>query len=286
MLHVSPDRPIEPSALGVLTTVQRVAEALALDWLVIGAMARDIMLKGVFDLDAGRATRDVDLAVVVSGWNQFEDLKSALLGTALFREARGIAHRLYYATGGGSEGYPLDVIPFGGTEQPEHVIAWPPDRQVMNVAGYGEALAAALEVEVAPGLVIRVASLPGLAILKLFAWRARRNLDARDAADLAILFRRYADAGNLDRLYGDEMSALETVDFRVELAGPRLLGRDVRRIIAAPTADRIGEILDREADRLVTDLAKNLRSEDPVAEAEALLEQFRTGIDEEEIARS
>ena len=149
MLHVSPDRPLEPSALGVLTTVRRVAKEFALDWRVIGAMARDIMLKGVFDLDAGRATRDVDLAVVVSGWNQFENLKSALLSTGLFREARGIAHRLYHATGAGSEGYPLDVIPFGGTEQPEHVIAWPPDMaEVMNVAGYGEALAAALEVEV------------------------------------------------------------------------------------------------------------------------------------------
>ena len=104
---------------------------------------------------------------------------------------------------------------------------------------------------------------------------------------MAILFRRYADAGNVDRLYGKEMSALEAVDFRVELAGPRLLGRDVRRIIAAPTADRIREILDREADRLVTDLAKNLRSEDPVADAETLLEQFRTGLFEDrETSRS
>jgi predicted nucleotidyltransferase len=38
----------------------------------------------------------------------------------------------------------------------------------MNVAGYREAFHAAPSVEIDPGFVVRVVSLPGLAILKLF----------------------------------------------------------------------------------------------------------------------
>jgi hypothetical protein len=44
---------------------------------------------------------------------------------------------------------------------------------VMNVAGFEEVLAAALQIELELGLVISVASLPGLAILKLAAWADR-----------------------------------------------------------------------------------------------------------------
>jgi predicted nucleotidyltransferase len=47
----------------------------------------------------------------------------------------------------------------------------------MNVAGYREALAAAPAVEIQPGFVVRVVSLPGLAILKLFAWADRGTED-------------------------------------------------------------------------------------------------------------
>jgi predicted nucleotidyltransferase len=39
----------------------------------------------------------------------------------------------------------------------------------MSTAGYREIFAAALEVEVSPGLVVRIASLPGLAVMKVVA---------------------------------------------------------------------------------------------------------------------
>jgi predicted nucleotidyltransferase len=57
----------------------------AQDWKILedalGATARNILLTGVFGLSAGRATRDVDLAVAVEGWPQFEAIKVRLVGT-------------------------------------------------------------------------------------------------------------------------------------------------------------------------------------------------------------
>jgi hypothetical protein len=52
----------------------------------------------------------------------------------------------------------------------------------MNVAAFTDVLANAVEVQIAETIWIPVASLAGLAILKLFAWLDRR--DPRDAADL------------------------------------------------------------------------------------------------------
>lgn len=60
----------------------------------------------------------------------------------------------------------MDLIPFGGLEQEAHQIAWPPDMNVvMNVTGYTEALASALDVDTGGGRVIRVVSIPSLAAL-------------------------------------------------------------------------------------------------------------------------
>ena len=235
----------------------------------------------MFGLDTGRATRDVDLAVAVAGWPQFEVIKARLVGTGAFVSDEGTAQRLYHRAASEGTGYPLDLIPFGGVEQPKSRIAWPPDRDVvMNVAGYGEALASAVPMEVEPGFVVRVASLPGLAILKLLAWADRGAADTRDAIDLATLLRQYSDAGNEDRLYGAEIAVLEVVNYDLELAGARFLGMDASRIAAPATRGQVLVLLDDPArmDRLVLDMARGLSvTEDPGAAAGALLVQFKAG---------
>ncbi len=284
MLSVARERPIDPVTLEVLRQFDRVARELALDYFVVGAMARDILLTGVFGLSAGRATRDVDLAVAVEGWLQFEAIKVRLVGTGAFVSDERVAQRLYHRVASERRGYPLDLIPFGGVELPGNEIAWPPDRSVvMNVAGYGEALASAVPVEVEPGFAVRVASLPGLAILKLVAWTDRGTGDPRDAIDLATLLRRYAAAGSEDRLYGTELGVLEVVNYDLDLAGARLLGMDAGRIAAPSTRGQILALLDDPArlDRLVLDVARGLRAtQDAVAAAGELLAQFKAGFQE------
>lgn len=235
MLSVAPDRPVDPPAIAILRQVDPVARALGVEYLVTGATARDIVLVGVFGLETGRGTRDVDLAIAVDGWPAFAAMRTHLVATGAFAADQQIVHRLFHLRGE-RRGYPIDLIPFGAIEDPGATIAWPPDRSVvMSVAGYREAFDAAAPVEVVPGFVVRVVSLPGLALLKLIAWADRGAADPRDAIDLAILLRRYHAAGNEDRLYGAEIAVLEAAGYDIDLAGPRLLGRDVARISRAET---------------------------------------------------
>jgi predicted nucleotidyltransferase len=282
VLYVNPEHPIDPITDAVLREIDSLANKLGLPYFVAGAMARDIVLTNVFGLTTGRATRDVDFAIAVENWEQFETVKNQLVASGRFESANKQTQRLYYKAANGKGGYPVDIIPFRGVENPHNKIAWPPDTDmIMNVVGYEEALATSIRVQVQQEFVIHVASLPGLALLKLFAWADRGNENPKDAQDLVILMRGYAAAGNHDRLYGDAIDMMEAVNFDLDLAGPRLLGRDTRNIASQTTLEQLDGLLGNNAtaERLITDMAREMRTFDnPLDQAERLLEQFKAGL--------
>ena len=114
---------------------------------------------------------------------------------------------------------------------------------MMNVTGYEEVLAASEEVEVAPGQTVHVATLAGLIILKIFAWMDRGRENPKDAKDIYQIMLNYARSGNTDRLYNEEMEMLEAVAHDPDLAGIRLLGRDVAQLAKPETATKLLGIL-------------------------------------------
>ena len=281
MFCVKLDRPVDPVAVSVMREVDTVAREMHLPYFLVGAMARDVLLGHVFGLNTGRATRDVDFAFALADWAQFRQIQDRLIASGRFAAVRDIAHRLLFSPDGDDQGRMVDLLPFGGVEQPTHTIAWPPDMHIiMHVAGFSEALQTALLVQVATGLIIRVASLAGLALLKLFAWRDRGLEDTRDATDLVTLCRHYAEAGNLDRIYAEALPALQAVDFDVELAGAWLLGKDTVATASPQTCVQLKALLSdaRTSERLVNDMAKALRSSgDAGTYAKQLLDQFTRG---------
>jgi predicted nucleotidyltransferase len=281
MLYVTSDRPVDPIAVSVMRAVDAVAKDLHLSYFLVGAMARDVLLGHVFGLNPGRATRDMDVAFALQDWEQFQQIRDRLIADGGFVVVRDVAHRLLFSPDGDTQSYIVDLIPFGGVEQPTHTIAWPPDMHtIMHVTGFSEALQTAPLVQVATGFTVHVASLPGLALLKLFAWQDRGLEDSRDAIDLVTLCRHYAEAGNLDRIYDEAMLALEAVGFDIELAGAWLLGMDTAVTAAPQTRVRLRALLGdaRVSERLGNDMAKALRSsENAVQYTAQLLDQFTQG---------
>lgn len=268
----------------LLTVLQAVAEEAAsagIDCMLVGATARDLLLTHVFGIPARRATHDVDFAVAVEDWDQFEDLKTRLLAREGFDTSERMKQRLYYGGEKKETGYPIDLVPFGGITQGTDEISWPPDMAVtMNVVGYGEVLAAAVSVEIAEGVNIRVASLPGLAILKLVAWSDRGASNPKDAQDLYHLMANYAQAGNFDRLYGDEFPMLEAADHDPDIAGACLLGKDVALLATESTRLALKKILAQSYDGLALEMVKSIRMmEDASERVETRLRNFVAGID-------
>jgi predicted nucleotidyltransferase len=196
--------------------------APGLELLLVGALARDLLLHYGHGFQIERATADVDFALAVANWEEFSASREALLASGLFTPYRNTAHKLQHSKCGW-----VDLIPFGAVERDDGTIAWPPaGDEVMAVIGYAEAAAAAMPLVLPKNQIARVVSLPMLAVLKVLAWKDRhRFTQGKDAVDLLLILRRYLEAGNLDRLYS-EFPQVITDQFDFEPTGAWLLGRD------------------------------------------------------------
>ena len=219
------------------------ARISGLVFMLVGATARDLILEWGYDIHPYRGTLDIDLGVRVSGWDQFDALKTALLATGKFNETRS-THRLQYHCG-----YPIDIIPFGEISEPGHLIEWPLDKDIhMNVAGFEDAYLHSITILLRndPHLEIQVASLASQIVLKLFAWKDRGRGDNRDARDIALIIKHYGPTVNIDRLYEEESEVMELEGHDVDLAGPRLLGRDIAKTSTAELRETVMRILEEE----------------------------------------
>jgi hypothetical protein len=93
---IRPERPLDSTLLHVLRAVAEQAEHAGIDYMLVGATARDILMTHVFDVPAVRATYDVDFAVAVASWDQFAHLKSGLASTPGFTLHDTSQQRLFY----------------------------------------------------------------------------------------------------------------------------------------------------------------------------------------------
>lgn len=212
----------------IIGRVVRTATNMGLTRLfIVGAQARDLILQYAYNVAVRRATNDIDFGIVVETWEEFAKLRDDLITIEGFQAHPHQQHRLIH-----NEGAIIDLVPFGNLEQAKGLIAWPPDFAIeMSTVGFHEAYSSSLDVRLAAGLIVKVASLAGLALLKIVAWSDRRF--ERDAQDFGLIMRNYLDAGNRERLYGDHgdcSDLLNEEDFDYDKASARVLGRDIGRI--------------------------------------------------------
>lgn len=219
--------------------------------LLVGAMARDVLLQHAHGIQPRRATEDIDLAIMTADWSEFEALRQAMIDSPYFKPLAEIRHKFRHR--GGS---PLDLIPFGGVQDPGGQIAWPPEGdEVMAVLGYRAALETAVVVRLPGDVTLDVIALPMLAVLKTLAW-AERHWEAprKDASDLIMILRHYLETGQSERIYSEASHLLESEDFDLDRAGAWLAGHDAARMIHTHRDETdhllklLSEILGREID--------------------------------------
>ncbi|MDR5836683.1 nucleotidyl transferase AbiEii/AbiGii toxin family protein [Caballeronia sp. LZ034LL] len=283
-LELLPHRPLAVPISAMLREVVAASAVNGIAWFVGGASARDLLLTHIHDIEAARATADVDIGISIRSWTGHEALRNTLIASGHFDAPKGSAHRLNFRTPHTGERSWLDIVPFGGVQDARGEIAWPPDQSVrMNVAGFRQALDAALPVRIAADLVVPVASLPAQAMLKIIAWQDRHASDRKDAIDLLFLMARYAQAGNLDRLYSDAFDLVERHGHDPDIAGAALLGRDTAALAAGEVRARMLAIL-RSDDPAPPILAHMLGARMPVFEDDtseriaALFHAFRDAL--------
>ncbi len=229
----------------VLEEVDKATGMLGIPFFIVGATARDLVLEYGFGFNPGRATADVDIGVRVTSWDDFNRLKMELSAGDKFREIGNKCRMVH------ENGTPVDLLPFGLNSLGTGIVEWPPhDGEELNMNGFAEAFECSIEVCIRsdPELVVKVASPAGLVILKLLAWNDRKP-ETRDAIDLGYLVKDYLDLGNRERLFNEHEELVQVDEFDYQVAGARLLGRDLAQACNRETRELLVKILESELDK-------------------------------------
>ena len=234
---------IDSFNLEILQLIKTIADSLKLEFFVVGATALDMTLNLCHGLGINRKTNDVDFCIRIGKWEDFENLSVAVINKG-FEEDDNIMHRFYY------KDYQIDLIPFGNVAGRNYTFEWPDkNKKEFSVIGVEEAFtnSDSMIIHKNPEVIIRFSSLPGLIILKLFAWHENFDRRIRDAGDIYIIITKYLEAGNQDRLFEQHPDIIEK-EKDYELAGARLLGRDINAITNHNTIRSMLKILESEND--------------------------------------
>jgi predicted nucleotidyltransferase len=97
----------------------------------------------------------------------------------------------------------------------------------MTVAGFREISEHSLTIRLAePTLPFKVASIPGICIMKLFAWSDRKYADTRDGKDIGFIIANYIEL-KWDILYKQYADIVDEPEFHTVSSGARILGREI-----------------------------------------------------------
>ena len=193
---------------------------------MIGATARDIILSGIYNQTPGRKTYDLDIAIAIPDWNKFDEISQGIENIDGFQKSTKQKQRFIY-----QKIYMLDVVPFGEIAKEDNNIYWPPEEtHAMSVIGFSEIARQTLKIEVDNSFTIYVATLPGIFILKLVAWRDRKLETNKDADDIAFIISNYLEINEL-RAATENYDIYEVDGFSTFISGGTLLGRDAREIL-------------------------------------------------------
>lgn len=243
--HISSEKLNNPLLKDLLKELNSFFSSMQMDFYVIGATARDLILSNLYELIPGRKTADLDIAIAISDWSQFQVIEDNLPVKENFEKSKDQKQSFIY-----KNIYVIDLVPFGGVAKDDGNIYWPPDETIaMPVWGFSEMADSTISVEIDREFSIKIASLPGLFILKLVAWKDRHLFATKDAYDMAFLMKNYLDI-NTERSVEKHYDLYESEEFDQVVAGSRLMARDIKLLIGKNkrTLDYFCGILTEEID--------------------------------------
>lgn len=216
--------------------LKSVLEEAHIKYVLVGAQVPLFMLMGDSagsSQPGARETKDVDTAVSVNSWREFEQIKKQLMKVGFVTPSGGPEHRLELGRG------EVDLLPAGQKISNKGRIIWPKSGQSMDITGFAEAFEHAVETEISPGQRVPVAPLWVFVILKIVAYEdiGRR----KDAYDLVLVLQEYGVKDN--RRFENIEIIPEGMDY--EFSGAFLCGYDVAKRAHSSTVSNVLSYLDK-----------------------------------------
>ena len=220
---------------------------LGLDLYVVGATARDLMMKMLDEAPSKRKTRDLDVAIALSDWSQFDNLSKELLENHFLKEKA--KQKFYYKGEQNKNDYEVDIVPFGDIAEDE-VIQWPPDSTPeMSVKCFTDVMNHSIPISIDGKFTVNIAPLAGQFFIKLDSWMDRHDYNHKDADDMFFI---------LDKFYMtsvmNDQTPTEDVDDNEEnlICGAQWIASIMRSILSTDHlnyySDKIKEELDKKTE--------------------------------------
>lgn len=225
--NISSEKLEHPLLKKLLEELIPVFKKLEIKFFVIGATARDIIME-LHGEKSGRRTQDIDIAIAVDKWEEFETIEKEITQLPDFEKDPKQQQRFLYLND-----FQLDIVPYGGITTAEDKIFWPPDQSfAMTVLGFEEAEKDLVRVKIDDTLEIDIVSLVGIFILKLVAWKDRHHKGNKDADDMGFILLNYLNIYEERAVINHYEEVYEIEDFTITKAGAALLGIDINMLLS------------------------------------------------------
>ena len=170
---------------------------IGLKLYVVGATARDIMMKLLDEYPSKRKTKDLDVAIALSDWSQFDNL-SEILQKNHFRKAPA-NQKFYYEGEDHDNDYEVDIVPFGDIAEENETLVWPPEYELeMSVKCFTDVMDHSIAVSINNSFDVNIATLTGQFFIKLDSYMDRHTKNHKDADDMFFILEKYYVSKLLD----------------------------------------------------------------------------------------
>ena len=239
--------------IALFTDLYEAAGSLGLAPCLIGAGAIQLRGDGRWRIRLDRRTKDWDFAVRVDSWREFDALVRRLLSGRF--TPTDVPHRFLH-----EEGVLLDVLPYGGIEDPPGKLTWPQD-VTMTTTGMSALDDHHHQLQLTT-MELRTATVPAIVGLKLLAYLDRSPGEVRDIQDVHHLLVKAEDVAPDSRIETECIRRLQSEDLSYGEVGSYLLGRDVGATFQTTALEPMLALLDPKGRALDSALDAARRADD------------------------
>jgi len=215
-----------PEIAETLSALERGLEKFGIDFYLVGAVARDVWMSGINNLDPRRTTGDIDFAVLINNKGTYEALKDYLIDKEGFHPYKGNAYVLIWK--GRTE---VDLLPFGALEDEDRKITMS-GLGLTNISlqGFTEIYEEGLpQLELGGKHKFKFCTLPGIVVLKLIAWDDRPEVRRDDVIDISDILNHFFDMYEKE-IWENHHDLFREIDANLKHIAARVMGREMSKI--------------------------------------------------------
>ena len=216
----------QPELTEMLSALERGLNKFGIDFYLVGAVARDVWMRGINNIAPSRTTGDIDFAVLMNDRGIYETLKEYLIINESFHPTHENAFVLIW-----KDKTQVDLLPFGAIEDEDgKVTVKGTGYTTIHVPGFSEVYAEGLpELQLENSHTFKFCTLPGIMVLKLIAWDDRPEARRSDIKDISDILNHYFNMHDNEIWENhNDLFTNEKIDL-IHIAA-RVMGREMKRI--------------------------------------------------------